>query len=349
MKRTLCAILSAVFLSMLAIPCAAADTAAPIIRDYPGFSDVAQDSWCYDAVKLCYEAGLMNGRTETVFDTQGDLSAAQLVVLAARLYDLRSGGSGSIPSLPDLSQPYLRFYDENGTLLRAYTLTDAPVYNAMTADSLFFSLSDIPEDPSLPETCVLEVGFEDYCAVRRYTGTRESYETIPGTMSQGLSGTGYRIEGTQVSKLCFFLGSTEEETLAAWQDAWWFPAAFYLSSQGLLNLNGELIYRLDPQGVYAGQYEQLFSQPASRGLAAWLIDLSAGELEARNETVSIPDVDPEATSDADAIVRLYQAGVLTGVDAEGNFAPDAGLTRAQAAVILARVLDPALRITVPEA
>lgn len=165
----------------------------------------------------------MNGRTETVFDTQGDLSAAQLVVLAARLYDLRSGGSGSIPSLPDLSQPYLRFCDENGTLLRSYTLTDAPVYNAMTADSLFFSLSDIPEDPSLPETCVLEVGFKDYCAVRRYTGTRESYETIPGTMSQGLSGTGYRIEGTQVSKLCFFLGSTEEETLAAWQDAWWFP------------------------------------------------------------------------------------------------------------------------------
>ena len=82
MKRTLCGILSAVFLSMLAIPCAAADTAAPAIRDYPGFSDVGPDSWCHDAVKLCYEAGLMNGRTETAFDPQGDLSAAQLVVLA---------------------------------------------------------------------------------------------------------------------------------------------------------------------------------------------------------------------------------------------------------------------------
>lgn len=106
MKRTLCAILSAVFLSMLVIPCAAADTAAPIIRDYPGFSDVAQDSWCYDAVKLCYEAGLMNGRTETVFDTQGDLSAAQLVVLAARLYDLRSGRQREHP-LPAGSEPAL--------------------------------------------------------------------------------------------------------------------------------------------------------------------------------------------------------------------------------------------------
>lgn len=349
MKRTLCAVLSAVFLSMLAIPCAAADTAVPAVREYPGFSDVAEDSWCGAAVKLCYEAGLMNGISETAFYPQGGLSAAQLVVVAARLYDLRHGGSGTIPSLPDLSQPYLRLRDEEGTLLRAYTLTDAPVLNALEPDSLFLSLSDDPEDPSLPETCVLEVGFEDYGAVRRYPGTRESHETTPGTMSQGLSGTGYRIEGAQISRLCSFLGTTEEETLAAWQEAWWFPAAFYLSSQGLLNLHGELIYRLDPEGLYAGQDERLFSQTASRGLAAWLIDLAAGELETRSETVSIPDVDPETTADADAMVRLYQAGVLTGVDAAGNFAPGADLTRGQAAVILARVLDPALRITAPAA
>jgi ribosomal protein S18 acetylase RimI-like enzyme len=97
-------------------------------------------------------------------------------------------------------------------------------------------------------------------------------------------------------------------------------------------------------GLYAGQYERLFAQTASRGLAAWLIDLSAGELEARNESVSIPDVDLETTADGDAILRLYQAGVFTGVDAAGTFAPAAGLTRAQAAVILARVLDPAQRV-----
>ena len=65
---------------------------------------------------------------------------------------------------------------------------------------------------------------------------------------------------------------------------------------------------------------------------------------ARNAAVSIPDMDPDSPDSA-AAARLYQAGVLTGVDTVGNFAPDAPLTRAQAAVIFARILDPDLRVT----
>lgn len=344
MKRTLCAILSALFLSIAAIPCSATDTEIAAQREYHGFSDVAQDSWCYEAVKLCYEAGLMNGTTDTTFSPQSPLTAAQLTVLAARLYDLRSDGTGVVPELPDLTESYLRFYDEAGNLIRAYTLTDAPVYSAIEEDSVFISLSEMPGDPSLPETCILEIGFPEYCPLRRYTGLRASYETMAGTMSHGLSGTGYRITAPQIAARCFFLGDTRAETLAAWQNSWWFPAAFYLSSQGLLNLSGDLIYRLDPEAQYTGQYDLLFSQSATRALAAWLMDLSAGELTVRNEWTHVPaDVDPE-DPDAAAIVRLYQAGVLTGVDAE-NFAPDAPLTRAQAAVIFARILDPDLRVT----
>ena len=43
-------------------------------------------------------------------------------------------------------------------------------------------------------------------------------------------------------------------------------------------------------------------------------------------------------------MNLYQAGVLTGVDQAGNFGGGRELTRAQAAIMLARVLDPALRV-----
>lgn len=71
MKRTLCAILSAVFLSMLAIPCAAADTAAPLLaaeRTYTPFSDIPAGAWYADAVKLCYdETGVFNGTSDTAF------------------------------------------------------------------------------------------------------------------------------------------------------------------------------------------------------------------------------------------------------------------------------------------
>ena len=60
--------------------------------------------------------------------------------------------------------------------------------------------------------------------------------------------------------------------------------------------------------------------------------------------MDVPDVNPDETQDAAAILRLYQAGVLTGVDQAGNFGGGRELTRAQAAIMLARVLDPALRV-----
>jgi len=197
MKRILCLFLSAVFLSVLCIPCAAADTG----RAYPGFSDVAEDSAAYEAVKLCYERGLMNGKTEDSFDPQGKLTIAQLVVLAARLYHLQNGGDSTIPELPDLSQPYLRIYDKQDTLLFSWSPTENP-----------------------PEC-----------------------------------------------------------------------NAF-------------------------------------------------GGLPVINETVDVPDVSLGGTRDAEAILRLYQAGVLTGVDKAGNFNGGGELTRAQAAMMLSRVLEPSLRV-----
>ena len=45
------------------------------------------------------------------------------------------------------------------------------------------------------------------------------------------------------------------------------------------------------------------------------------------------------------MLELYNAGIVTSVDDPGNFAPKSPLTRAQAAVIFARLLDPALRIS----
>lgn len=335
MKRFLSALVLAACL--LSIPCAAADPAAHSVRAFSGFADVAEDSWCHDAVALCYETGLMNGTSETTFSPDSPLTAAQLTVLSARLYSLRSGGSGTVPPLPDLSQPYLRFYGPDGVLLRSYRCTDPFTYGM--DDGLFISLSDTPEDPTLPETCTLEVGLQDYGPIRRYPGVRTSYAAPSGVMTHGLTGTGYRFTDPDTAAFCFFLG-TDIEPL---KQEWWFPAAFYLASQGCLNLSGDLIWRVapdhDPETV-----SRRFAEPASRALFVWLLDCAAGALPPVQETVSIPDVDPERTPDADAILRLYRAGVVNGVDESGRFSGGAPLTRAQAAVMLARVLDPALRI-----
>ena len=323
---------------LLSVPCAAAEPAVSGVRTFSGFADVTKDSWCHSAVALCYETGLMNGTSETTFSPDSPLTAAQLTVLSARLYSLRSGGSGTVPSLPDLSQPYLCFYGPDGALLRSYRCTD-PLTHGMD-DGLFISLSDTPDDPALPEACTLEIAFRDYGPIRRYSGVRTFYAPPPGVMTHGLTGTGYRFADPDTTTFCFFLG-TDIEPL---KQEWWFSAAFYLASQGRLNLSGDLIWRVAPNHDDPETVSRRFAEPASRALFVWLLDCAAGALPPVQETVSIPDVDPERTPDADAILRLYRAGVVNGVDESGRFSGGAPLTRAQAAVMLARVLDPDLRI-----
>ena len=52
----------------------------------------------------------------------------------------------------------------------------------------------------------------------------------------------------------------------------------------------------------------------------------------------LPDsADPE-------VLTLYRAGILTGIDDTGLFAPERTLSRAELATVLARVADPSLRI-----
>ncbi len=339
MKRIAGLILTAVFLSVLCIPCAATDTG----RAYPGFSDVAEGSASYEAVKLCYERGLMNGTSDTAFSPQGKLNVAQLVVLAARLYNLQNGGDGTVPDLPDLSQPYLRFYDSEGNLFASFNSAQELQYNA--GEQPYISLSNAPDAPDLPETCKLEIGFEDYGQVRSFEGVKESHESAGGTMHQGFVGTGYRFADPDAASFTMLPGIQYVEQ---YKKAWWFPAVFYLGSEGVINFDGELVYRASGgnNGDDSGYDPAVrFSKDnATRALFAWLVERSAGELEILNETVDVPDVNPDETQDAAAILRLYQAGVLTGVDQAGSFGGDKELTRAQAAIMLARVLDPALRV-----
>ena len=58
-----------------------------------------------------------------------------------------------------------------------------------------------------------------------------------------------------------------------------------------------------------------------------------------NTITALPDTD-----DAD-VLRFYNAGILTGVDGWGTFAPDKTLTRAETAAMVARVARPELRQT----
>ena len=99
-------------------------------------------------------------------------------------------------------------------------------------------------------------------------------------------------------------------------------------------------------GLLEGQpMEASFEEPAARlDLAEWLCSaLPAEALPAINAVDTIPDsADPE-------VLTLYRAGILTGVDESGAFAPYRTLSRAELATVLARLADPARRVVIPTA
>jgi len=79
-------------------------------------------------------------------------------------------------------------------------------------------------------------------------------------------------------------------------------------------------------------------------LSSALPDDALGEINTV-EDGAIPDV-PMTASYADAVYRLYRAGILTGSDSAGNFQPQSYISRGAACAIATRMVDPSLRKTI---
>jgi len=79
----------------------------------------------------------------------------------------------------------------------------------------------------------------------------------------------------------------------------------------------------------------------SRGTFVKMLSAVLPELEAINEVDSIPDID----YNEEDYLPFYRAGILNGSDAYGTFNGDSPLTRGAAAAMLARIVDPAQRLT----
>ena len=173
MKRILGLVLTAVFLSVLCIPCAAVDTEERQ-REYPGFADVAEGSASYDAIKLCYERGLMNGTSDTVFNPQGKLTVDQSAL---------NGESRETAKLPGGSHQDWDFSRQNQLfrgsvvcqgqgILQVRRVGDATFYGGMARDlqqqtrqsPLKLRLSQLADSLSrLGVLAALAVGGADLC------------------------------------------------------------------------------------------------------------------------------------------------------------------------------------------
>lgn len=339
--------------SEVTVHCSSAGPESQTPAELP-FTDVPKGHWAYDDIQYCYENALFKGKSETAFDPDAVLTVAEAVALAGRLCWWTNGGQGDLPAVPDLTGVYARFYDGDGKELAVLDQEHGP--EAISWGGSYVALSDTYDDPAYPETCTVEVGLGELFPTRTSQCTRETYNFTGGHMSYGYRGTGYHIEDDETRAEFLDIGSLVNPDIQAAESAneWWYPADFWLRYYNEYSAITDMCFHIsrrypDENGAISSNYDAVNWFPrenASRAMFACLIDGALSEeLAVLNDTSSVPDVDPMEDTDAEAILRLYGAGILTGVDSTGRFNGNGELTRAQAAAILARALDSGRRIT----
>lgn len=308
MKRQLPALLLALCLA-LPLPALGAEST--------GFSDVSPDDWFAPYVAVCVEEGLMKGTGEDTFSPHGTVTAAEAATLAARLHHLQRGGDGTLPAAPeDWGRLTLTFADgETYSFYRSDFELDPEVRGdgwysgGRTGGLLYFSRAQGWDGRDYQRVSLKswtsDAPIEGQAEVINNVGTTLHF--IPDEFEGDYDSLmyAYRYYTTPPSK-------------------WWRDTAYYLMAHELEDVycNDGLASRIDLAQALDLVWEQ--------------------ELERINHIDHYPD---STDLDREAVLRLYNAGILTGTDSLGSFSPNGTLTRAEMAAMAARLLRPELRVS----
>lgn len=104
-------------------------------------------------------------------------------------------------------------------------------------------------------------------------------------------------------------------------------------------------YAIENGIIAQGQFSN-YTAAATRAQLAGLLALALPEegYAPINDVTSLPDV-TDSTPGAASIFKLYNAGILSGTDVYGTFAPNNTITRAELAAMLCRLALPETRLT----
>ena len=311
----------------------------------PTFSDVADDAWYAPYVRYVAENGIMIGTGSGMFEPERELTDPECLTLALRLYDLQRGGDGVLPAAP-ADWGWITFTTADGTVTACgEDMLQWLVFSR--AGGFYPAIKLLPEEADAwgqsLDCTEMTMAFDG----ESWTGTAH-YANFE-------KGIGYLyIVFDPVEK-----GPTYERWFAI-QDAYFALGRWYRDSywnaQRLGLTDDPAFAALYGLGWHGGSNDPeyirdylLTPEVCTRLKFACAVSAAAGELEKRNDGVAVPDMPRDATDQfipyqLGAVYSLYEAGILNGVDAAGNFAPEKTLTRAEAAAMVARVLDPALRL-----
>lgn len=278
-----------------------------------GFQDVPADAWYAENVAVCSELGLVEGRGGDLFDPDAPLTYGECWAVAARLHSLQNGGDGTLPEPPaDWGSVSFTFADGN----RLTSLDNACTWVQ-----------------SSPTTALLYVPLttqEDVETAGRCAGQSLTY-TFDGLSAPVAADTIKPKNGGESSGATLVVDPHRDT--CPWPytpepGVWYRSLDYYLRSHGLLE-------RLDANRV---------GTPATRMDFVEILTLAAGGLlePAVNEITALPDVLGDTLN---AVLPFYRAGILTGKDEYGTFAGTFGLTRAELAARVSRLVRPELRLS----
>lgn len=115
----------------------------PAVASYGGFADVGADTWYTEAVKTCYEAGLMQGVSAEVFAPDATMRVAEVATIAARMRQAITGQA--IPHATPAQGQTREWYEDYVDYLTAAGVSVAlPTQTATRAQFVAYLSAVIP-------------------------------------------------------------------------------------------------------------------------------------------------------------------------------------------------------------
>lgn len=333
----------------------------------PTFTDVSPQDWFAPYVTLCAETGLMTGTGENTFDPSRELTLTEALVLTARLHAKLSEDELPSYSLPEDPNDLVRICDQSGAQVGNFS--DIQITRLDTRESMFLCFGDTLMErvgPQAQLTLTIDVrGLGYYSSFRnRFQEKAFVHQSLGYEEHLDKSGElerGYLFAQEEDDLWPLLMGLTHYlesngDFYRSMVNNWWRDENLYLTelaAEGAITdplsalesawtADEYLLYLAHTEGrtweeLAQLDQEEFLSWPCYRGdLAAFIWAVTGPEHCPPLYDQTPPDTELEAAA------ALYQAGVLTGVDAAGSFYSLGHLTRAQAAAVLSRILDPTL-------
>lgn len=291
------------------------------------FVDVPVNSWYEASVGICFDRGIMLGTGDKCFSPEQNLSREECSVLALRVYDLEHGGTSVFEKAPD-GWGIIELKIGESMTLTGIAYDGSPV-NGYSSE-ITWSLAKTNRRGFEAEKAIsMEFPFGD-------PNTSSGYDLRDCTAELTIGGITYtgRMRDSILSNASGFRVYFEPDS----------PGDFCPTLESIWG------YGVEPEVWYrdAWYYACMNSVPLSV-LTRWgtairteyafkMWSVANLNLEAINTFANVPDCNQYYVLD------LYNAGILTGIDDLGNFNPNGTLSRAEAATMAARILEPNLRI-----